>query len=103
MIAELTWWQDIKWKLFMLKIDILMFSEEAKQRHYRRKYCRFGIHKINSNHVERWTHGGTAEETHRRVDFISCSFCDFKFFTTKDDKAWYHKHYLSSTWPKRSK
>ena len=88
-VPKTTLWQDIKWKLFMLKLDLSMASMERKNRHLRRRYCRHGIHKITHGHVEHWG----SDTTHRRVDFLKCAFCNYMFFATKEDKAWYQKRY----------
>ena len=82
--------EDLKWKLLMLKFKLLMASDERKKEHLRRKYCRFGIHKLVQRRVMKST---SLSKRMKTVYYLGCDFCGFKFFTTKQDKEWYHKNF----------
>lgn len=79
--------EELKWNPYMLKLILLMASLERKKAHLRKKYCRYGFHKLKQ--------GSTTKDTHGRittVHYLYCAICDYKFFATKRDKEWYIKN-----------
>jgi len=85
---KISFLQDLKWELYMLKLNFIVASIDRKNRHLRRRYCRHGIHKIKIGHISRIS---STEE--RTLHYIYCDFCNYKFFATESDKEWYSKRY----------
>ena len=68
------------------------FSEKERES-ARKKYCRYGLHKITSGSSSFQFHDMKRK---RKFDFIYCRFCNWKFFATKKDKEDFVE--LSNRW-----
>jgi len=79
--------EDIKWKLYMWKLRLTLAKMDLVQAHYRRKYCKYGYHKLRKGNIGR---GGTNQRM-KYVHFLKCVHCDYIFFAKKSDKERYLK------------
>lgn len=79
--------KELKWKLFMWKIRLWGYSSEQKDKHYRKKFCRHGFHKIRSGSIG-W---GGSDMRMRYVRYLNCVHCNYLFFAKKSDKEYYQK------------
>ena len=62
---------------------------ERRHKHYRRKFCRHGFHKIRSRSIG-W---GGSNMRMRYVRYLDCVHCNYLFFAKKSDKEYYlNKH-----------
>lgn len=54
-------------------------------KHLRKRYCRYGIHKLVQRHIEV---GGTNQRK-KHVYYLGCRFCNYVFFAKPADKKRY--------------
>ena len=78
--------EEIKWKFKWWKLKLTCASFDRKTKHLRRKYCRYGIHKIHSGSL-------TVQQSGKRkihIRYLRCVFCKWLFFAKKSDKDRYN-------------
>lgn len=76
---------NTSWKWMWWKIRFANKKSEIISAHFRRKYCRYGLHKLTTGLV---SHGGTGQRM-KTVRFLKCTFCNYLFFAKKGDKKRY--------------
>ena len=80
--------EDIKWKLFLWKIRLPLAKYNFIDKYARRKYCRYGYHKLGSSYVG---YGGTGQRM-KHIRFLKCTHCNYMFFAKKADKERFLKY-----------
>lgn len=78
--------EEIKWKFKWWKLRVTCASFDRKTKHLRKKYCRYGIHKIRSASIT--VHQSGKRKIHIR--YLRCVFCGWLFFAKKSDKEKYN-------------
>ena len=75
------------WKFYMWKIRLSLWDIDRKSKRARKKYCRYGYHKLTSNRVG---YGGTGQRM-KHIRFLKCAHCNYLFFAKRSDKERYLK------------
>lgn len=71
---------DMKWKWLMFELKLLRRSHNK----IRKNYCRKGWHKLQKSFYQ-----VTAFNHTKKVEFLCCPYCNYKFFSTMKDKQLY--------------
>lgn len=77
----------IYWRLYMWKLKLILASSERKTKHLRRRYCRYGIHKIRNESLSIWD----LKTRKQTVRYLHCQYCHYKFFASQSQKDKYEK------------
>jgi hypothetical protein len=85
LIILISFFLHTSWKWMLWRIRFANKKSEVIRAHFRRKYCRYGLHKLTTGMV---SHGGTGQRM-KTVRFLRCAFCNYLFFAKKGDKARY--------------
>jgi hypothetical protein len=73
--------EELKWKLFMAKVNWGLMKTESVRKYMRKNYCRYGMHKLKSGWVTHQKDG--KRKTYIR--YLHCQFCNYRFFARKCD------------------
>lgn len=79
--------ERIKWKLWYWRFMLTKRNHDLLLKHLRKRYCRYGIHKIVQRHIE--VSGTNQRKKH--VYYLACKFCNYLFFAKPADKKRYEK------------
>lgn len=79
-------YEDIKFKLYILKLELGLKLTNNKRKFARKHLCRTGYHKLRVGSV-RW--GNPKKMT--SVRFLRCEHCEYIFFTSEREKTKYTK------------
>lgn len=82
------WWKEIRWRIGLWRILLSTSKYEHRIKHMRRKYCRFGFHKIKNSSRSYYSSEG---DINLKINFLRCQFCNYFFFASKEDKDTYKK------------
>lgn len=82
----------LRWQWLILKIR----WRDNKFEQARKQYCKKGFHKLTTGKTS--MHCGKRSFT---VEYLSCLFCEYKFFATVEDKRIYLKIKNATRWPTR--
>jgi len=80
--------EGLKWNFFMWKMRLLNVILDRQNKKARKKYCRYGYHKLTSNSVG---YGGAGQRM-KHIRFLKCRHCNYLFFAKKTDKDRYLKY-----------
>jgi hypothetical protein len=74
-------WKEIKWHLFLAKVNVEYWWAMRQERKQLKKYCKKGFHSLSQGH---WTY--LSGKTFLSVRYLYCRICQTKFFLTEKDK-----------------
>jgi len=82
-----TIFSNLRFELFLLDLKIKNWLLDWKNKQYRKKYCRKGLHKI----VSAWHSQKKGDKRTIRVNFLTCKYCNYVFFANSNSKKRYLK------------
>ena len=80
----------LRWEWLLLQCKWM----EIRHRQAKQKYCARGFHKLTRGKIT--LHSQRQQCT---VEYLACAFCEYKFFSTVEDKRIYLKIKKETRWP----
>jgi len=79
--------QELGWKFVWWKLNLSKSTNDLKLKHLRRKYCRYGFHKLSAGSTTYKYH--SQNEIH--IKYLTCKFCKWKFFANQEENDKFEK------------
>ena len=86
--SKMGFFERLGWKFYLWKLQLYCAKLDRQTKKARKKYCRYGYHKLRSCGI---SFGGTGQRM-KHIRFLKCLHCNYKFFAKKSDKERYMKH-----------
>ena len=80
----------LRWRLILMRCRLM----ESRYSQYRKRYCDKGFHKLTRGKIS--VH---YKKQSSAVEYLACVFCEYKFFSTVEDKRIYLKIKKKTHWP----
>lgn len=82
---KLTWWERLKFFLFIKSLGYRLAWHDYKQAEIRKKYCRRGYHRLTRAVLSHHSSKGKTV----KIEYLQCHHCNWRFFANIKEKQKY--------------